>query len=66
MDDCYRDLDTGSIVAAYQVPDGCTEEVEDHYGDIVIARAGDWVIYTPYVDVVDPESFQVDYERIVK
>jgi hypothetical protein len=60
----YKSSYDYQIVDADQIPDGHRQTVIDVNGERVTALAGDYLIVDPYVEVVDPESFEDEYEEI--
>lgn len=66
MADKYREVETGNLVYAYQVPEGGHDVAYNQFQETVDAVGGDWIVsYARGAeDVVDPESFERDFERV--
>lgn len=59
----YISTYTEERVIADQVPEGHRQTVIDFDGERTIAMDGDYIITDPWIEVVDPESFEREYEE---
>jgi hypothetical protein len=66
MADKYREVETGSLVFAYQVPDGEHDVAYNHFQEPQEAIGGAWIVsYARGAEeVIDNDSFDRDFERV--
>ena len=57
----YQSINNGDIIEADQVADGHHQTVKTYEGEEARAEGGDFIIFSPWVEVVDEESFHLEY-----